>query len=94
MAREAPSRGGRFIGVGWGFHDLLIYSRVFLALRGIVVDKVLGVSVVSSGPFLVTKPPQVGVDVDGISCPLHCPPLMGVSLAYIAFGLGRFFLAW
>jgi hypothetical protein len=33
MTREAPNRGGRFIEVSWGFHDLLVYSVVFLALR-------------------------------------------------------------
>jgi hypothetical protein len=33
MAREASSRGGRFIEDGGGFYDLLVYSGVFLTLR-------------------------------------------------------------
>jgi hypothetical protein len=34
--------GSRFIEVGWGFHDLLVYSGVFLILRWMMLEKVLG----------------------------------------------------
>jgi hypothetical protein len=59
-----------------------------------VLEKVLGVHAMRSGPYLVTKPYKVGVGLDGISCPLRCPLLMDVGLAYRVFGSGRFFLAW
>jgi hypothetical protein len=59
-----------------------------------MLEKILGVSAMRSGPYLVAKPSQVGVDVDGTSCPLRRPPLLGVSLAYRVYGSGRFFLAW
>jgi hypothetical protein len=94
MARDAPSRVCQFTEVGWGFHGLLICSEVFLAPRWMMLKKVLGVSAVRRGPYLVTKPSEVGVDVDGTSCSLHHPLAMGVGLAYRVFGLGRFFLAW
>jgi hypothetical protein len=29
MTSEAQTREGRFIKVGWGFHDILLRSRVF-----------------------------------------------------------------
>jgi hypothetical protein len=38
-----------------------------------VLEKVLGVGVVRSCPYLVTKHSQVGVNADEISCPLHRP---------------------
>jgi hypothetical protein len=44
MAREAPSRGGRFVEVGWGFHGLLVYFRVLLVPRSTVLEKDLGVA--------------------------------------------------
>jgi hypothetical protein len=58
-----------------------------------LVKKVLGVDAVRSMPYLVAKPFQVGVNVDGTSCPLRCPPPVVVGLAYRFFGSGRFFLA-
>jgi hypothetical protein len=87
MAKDAPSRGGRFIVADWGFHNLLICSGVFLALRWMMLEKVLGVSAMRCGPYFVAKPSQVGVDVDGTSCPLRRPVLVGVILAYRVFGL-------
>jgi hypothetical protein len=44
MVREAPSRGGQFIEGGWGFHSPLICSGVFLMLRWMMIEKVLGVT--------------------------------------------------
>jgi hypothetical protein len=58
-----------------------------------MLEKVFGVGAVRSGPYLVAKPSHVGVDVDRTSCPLRCPPPVGVNLAYRVFGSGRFFLA-
>jgi hypothetical protein len=46
-----------------------------------MLKKVLGVSVVRSGPYMVAKPSQVVVDVDGTSCPLQYPLPVGVDLA-------------
>jgi hypothetical protein len=94
MAREAPSRGGQFVEVGWGFHGLLVYSGVFLVLRWVMLEKVLGVGAVRSGPYLVAKLSRVGVEVDGTSCPLRRPPLVDIGLVYRVFGMGRFFLDW
>jgi hypothetical protein len=94
MGREAPSRVGRFVGVGWGFHGLLISSRVFLALRWMMLEKVFGVGAMRSVPYLLAKPSKVGVDVERTPCSLCPPPSVGVGLAYRFFGLGRFFLAW
>jgi hypothetical protein len=71
MTREAPSRGGRFVGVGWYLHGLLVYSRVFLALRWMMLEKVLRVAASWGQPSLEAKPPQVGADVDRASRPLH-----------------------
>jgi hypothetical protein len=87
MAKDTPSRGGRFVMVDWGFHNLLICSGVFLVLRWMMLEKVLGVSAVRCGHYFVAKPSQVGVDVDGTSCPLRRPALVGVILAYRVFGL-------
>jgi hypothetical protein len=42
----------------------------FSTLRWAGLEKVLGVSTLRSWPYLVAKPFQVGVEVDGISCPL------------------------
>jgi hypothetical protein len=55
MAREAPRRGGQFIKGGWGFHGPHIYSRVFLVLRWMMIEKVHGVAL-WGWPFLVAKP--------------------------------------
>jgi hypothetical protein len=48
MANKAHSWKGWFVGVGRGFHGLLVYSRVFLALRWMMLEKVLGVAAVRS----------------------------------------------
>jgi hypothetical protein len=55
MAREAPSIGGRFAELGWGFHGLLICFRVFLMPRWMMLKKVLGVAASWGRPCLVAK---------------------------------------
>jgi hypothetical protein len=57
-----------------------------------MLEKVLRVGTVKSWLYLVAKPAQVGVDIDGTSCPLHHPSLVGVGLARRVCGSGRFFL--
>jgi hypothetical protein len=47
-----------------------------------MLEKVLGVSAVRSGPYLVAIPSHVGVDVDRIAYPLCYPPPVGVGLVY------------
>jgi hypothetical protein len=42
-----------------------------------VLEKVLGVSAMKSCPYLVAKPSHVGVDADGISCPMRHPTPCG-----------------
>jgi hypothetical protein len=41
MAGEAPNYRGRFIEVGWGFHDLPVCSEVFPTPRRMMLKKVL-----------------------------------------------------
>jgi hypothetical protein len=60
-----------------GFHSVLVGSRDFLMLRWVMLEKVLGVSAVRSWPYLVAKPSQEGVEIDGISCPLCRPNARG-----------------
>jgi hypothetical protein len=72
-----PDQVGRSVEVGWGFHGVLIGSREFLTLRWAVLEKVLEVGAMRSCPYLVAKPSQVGVEVDGISYPLCCPTAYG-----------------
>jgi hypothetical protein len=42
-----------------------------------MLEKVIGVGVVRRWLYLDAKPPQVGVDADGLSCPLHRPNACG-----------------
>jgi hypothetical protein len=60
-----------------GFHGVLIDYREFSTLRQVMLEKVLRVGGVRSCPYLVAKPSRVGVNVDGISCPLHHPITYG-----------------
>jgi hypothetical protein len=60
MAKEASSRGGQFVKVSGGFYGLLVYSGVFLALRWMMLQKVLGADTVKSWPYLVDNSSQVG----------------------------------
>jgi hypothetical protein len=49
-------------------------------LRQVVLEKVLGVGAVRSGPYLVVKLSQAGVDAYGISYPLCRPSPVDVGL--------------
>jgi hypothetical protein len=42
-----------------------------------MLEKVLGVDVVRHWLYLAAKPSHLGVDVDGLSCLLHCPTAYG-----------------
>jgi hypothetical protein len=55
MVREAPSIGGRFAKLSWGFHGLLICFRVFLMLRWMMLEKVFGVAASWGRLCLVAK---------------------------------------
>jgi hypothetical protein len=46
-------------------------------MRLAVLEKVLGVGAMRGWPYLVTKPSQVGIEVDGLSYPLRCPTACG-----------------
>jgi hypothetical protein len=46
MTSVAQTREGRFVEVGWGFHDILIGSRVFLTSMWMMLEKVLRVGAV------------------------------------------------
>jgi hypothetical protein len=43
MTSVTQTREGQFVEVGWGFHDVLVGSRVFLPLRWTMLEKVLRV---------------------------------------------------
>jgi hypothetical protein len=58
MAKEAPSRGGWFIKGGWGFHGLLVHFRVFLVLRWVMLEKVLGATALWGRLYIAAKPSQ------------------------------------
>jgi hypothetical protein len=65
MAREAPSRGDRFV------HGLLVCFEVFLVLRWMMLEKVLGVVAWRGGGQLcLATMPSRGVDMDELACPL------------------------
>jgi hypothetical protein len=49
--------------------SILLGSRVFLELRWMMLEKVLGVSAVRCWLYLVAQPSHIGVDVDRPSCP-------------------------
>jgi hypothetical protein len=73
MTSKAQNRNGRFFKVGWGFHDLLVGSRVFLPSRWMMLTKVPGVGAMRRWFYLAAKPPHTGVGVDGLTCPVHHP---------------------
>jgi hypothetical protein len=72
MTTRVKTREDRFIEVGWGFHGVLLGSRMFWALMWMMLEKVLGVGAVRRWFYLATKPSHVGVDVNGLACLLHC----------------------
>jgi hypothetical protein len=73
MTSVTQTREGQFVEVGWGFHDVLVGSRVFLPLRWTMLEKVLRVGAMRRWFYLTAKPPHVGVSVDGLAYPLHRP---------------------
>jgi hypothetical protein len=73
MTIDAQTREGRFVEVDWGFHGVLVGSKVFLPSRWMMLKKVLGVGAVRCWFYLAAKPPHVGVGVDGLAFPLHHP---------------------
>jgi hypothetical protein len=73
MTCGAQTREGRFVEVGWGFHGILVGSRVFLPSRWTMLEKVLGVGIVRRWFSLAAKPPHMGLGVDGLACLLHRP---------------------
>jgi hypothetical protein len=73
MPMGAQTRNGQFIEVSEGFHAILIGSKVFLPPRWIIFEKVPRDVASRCWPYLVAKPSHVGVDVDGLACPLHRP---------------------
>jgi hypothetical protein len=71
MTSGAQTKEGQFIDVGRDFHGVLIGSRVFLPPRWMMLKKIHGDVALLCWPCLVTKPSHMGVDVDGLACPLH-----------------------
>jgi hypothetical protein len=63
-------RGGRFIEAGSGFSGVLLGSRT---LRWMMPRTDLGDVVLRRRLYLAVKPFHMGVDVDGLAYPLHCP---------------------
>jgi hypothetical protein len=93
MASKAPNLDGRFVGVGGGFHGLLIHSGVFLALRWMVLEKVLRLGAVRRWSYLVTNPPHVRVMWTGHPTFYIVLSPVGVGLAHRVFSSGRILLA-
>jgi hypothetical protein len=73
MTSGAQTRGGWFIEVDWGFHGILVGSRVFWLPRWTMLEKVPDDVVSLCWPCLMAKPSHVGVDVDGLAYLLHHP---------------------
>jgi hypothetical protein len=69
MTSGAQTREGQFVEVGRGFHGVFVGSRVFLPSRWSMLEKVVGVGTMKRWFYLASKPPHVGVSVDGIACP-------------------------
>jgi hypothetical protein len=69
MISGAQTKEGSFVKVGWGFHGILVCSRVFLLSRWTMLEKVFGVGAVRRWFYLAAKPPHVRVGVDGLACP-------------------------
>jgi hypothetical protein len=78
--------GARLEMVSWGFHVVPVGSRVFFlppgcsfklpGVLGVEVDDVCddsGTGSVMKRLFLASKLSHVGVNVDGLACPLHQP---------------------
>jgi hypothetical protein len=70
MAGGALDRGGRFVEAKQGFSGILLGSR---APRWMVPETIIGDIALRHRLYLATKPSHVGVDVDGLAYPMHCP---------------------
>jgi hypothetical protein len=71
MAKGARTIEGRFIEVTWGFHSVIVGSKVSLPLRWMMLEKIPRDIASWCWPCVVTKLSHMGVDVDGLACPLH-----------------------
>jgi hypothetical protein len=60
-----------FFGCSSHLPGILLSSQVFVMLRSMMLEKVLGVGVVGCWLYLATKPPRVGIDAYGLFCPRH-----------------------
>jgi hypothetical protein len=94
MASGASSSEGQFVGVSWGFHGILVCSRVFLELRWKMFERILEVGGVRNWPYLAAKPSQVGVHVEGTSCLLCHPTTDGRQPGTQSLGFEKVLLAW
>jgi hypothetical protein len=70
MTSGAPNNVRQFVEFGGGFPGVLLASR---AQRWMMPRTALGDVVMLHWLYLYAKPSLVGVDVDGLACPLHCP---------------------
>jgi hypothetical protein len=91
MTSGAQTREGQFIEVSRGFHGVLVGSRVFMPLRWMMLKKIPGDVALRCWPCLVTEPSHVGVDVDGLACPLHHPIAYNRQTRGQGFLLGAIF---
>jgi hypothetical protein len=100
MASGAPDKVCQFVEVGGCFPGILLGSR---ALRWIMPRTVFGDVVMLHWLYLAAKPSHVGVDVDRLAYPLHCPTtcsrqtrgqsfLLGAALSHHATVVGGTFL--
>jgi hypothetical protein len=75
MTSGAQTRQGQFEEVSWGFHGILVGSRVFLPSRWMMLEKVLGVGVVRSWFYLADK-----ASPRGARCGCSLPPAPSYGL--------------
>jgi hypothetical protein len=101
--RRLVSRGWTWLpGCSSGPPSILLGSHVFLALRWMTPEMVVGNVVAWHRLYLAAQPSHMAGDVDGLSCPLHHPTdyshqtrgqifLPGVALSHhAAVGGGTF----
>jgi hypothetical protein len=74
MANGAPDKVCWFIEIGGGFPGVLLGSQ---GLMWMMSDTVLGDVIVLHWLYLAAKPFHVGVNVDKLAYPLHCPMTCG-----------------
>jgi hypothetical protein len=71
MTSGAQTREGQFVEVSWGFPSILIGSRLFLALRWMTLEKVLGVGAMRHWLYLAAKALGVGPTRHSLVSSLH-----------------------